>query len=406
MPTESESPARRSHTEAENPILTDSKRRPAELVAAPPKSRRNRDCENSAISQHPRSTAVNTIKLTAPNDEGVSAPPLPDDHTIEHTEAALHAALTFLAAHREEVLRGRADELQYLCGAIFPCMDNDAHFVACVKALEREGHVLTPNPRKRVLSLTKALCGPDDPAATPLTYRRAGRRSQEILELAARGISADQVGVYIRNLANVTMLQNSWRERWRNGGVGIMPGTAQGTLPSGTRFEVTIDPDLAHAIEPSAMDGDQPLSAIRETFKDGRVAFTIKQSDEEMTAMLLPEIEDLPDDHFTMPLVGSAKLFDFIEQRHDAVLRVEMQRDEHERGYLKLVDAKPLKAGDPAADRSMKQTRVAPSDGAAGPRTTSAGTSKHAGSPPTAAASRTGVGQPQQRTRPPYPPRP
>lgn len=344
---------------------------------------------------------MNTIKLTAPNDEGVSAPPLPDDHTIEHTEAALQAALTFLAAHREAVLRGRADELQHLCCAIFPCMDNDAHFVACVKALEREGHVLTPNPRKRVLSLTKALCGPDDPVATPLTYRRAGRRSQEILELAARGISADQVGVYVRNLANVTMLQDSWRERWRNGGVGIMPGTAHGTLASGARFEVTIDPDIAHATEPSTVGDEQPLSAIRETFKNGSVAFTIKQP-EAMTAMPLPEIEDLPEDHIIMHLVGSSKRFDMIRQRHSAVLRVQMQWDEHERGYLKLLGVQPHRPAAAPAGTGTRRTQAAPPDGTGGPRASSTGASKPAGSPPSTAASRTASGQLKPMPRPAY----
>lgn len=343
---------------------------------------------------------MNTTKPTPPNDEGVSAPPLLADHTVAHTEAALHAALTFLAEHREAVLRGRADELQHLCRAIFPCMDNDAHFLACVRALEKQGHVLKANPRKRALSLAKVLCGPDDSSAEILTYRRASRRSQEILELAARGVPADDVGAYVRNLANVTMLQESWRERWRNGGAGIMPGTAQGTLPSGTRFEVTIDPGIAHAIEQPTVEGEQPLSAIRETFKDGRVAFTIKQSEDTMTAMPLPEIE-LPDGHIIMPLIGRSAQFDLMDEASSPeIIRVKIERDENQQPFLKLLGVKPREAGHAPDGTSMRRTQAAPSDGTAGPRASSTGVSKPAGSPPSSAASRTGAGQLKQVTRP------
>lgn len=350
---------------------------------------------------------MNTTKPTPPNDEGVSAPPLLADHTVAHTEAALHATLTFLAEHREAVLRGRADELQHLCRAIFPCMDNDAHFLACVRALEKQGHVLKPNPRKRALSLAKVLCGPDDSSAEILTYRRAGRRSQEILELAARGVPADDVGAYVRSLANVTMLQESWRERWRNGGAGIMPGTAQGTLPSGTRFEVTIDPDLAYAIEPSAMDGDQPLSAIRETFQDGRVAFTIKQSGDATTATLLPGVK-LPEGYTVMHLVVKSDDFDLLDGSPPiAVIRVKIHRDKQKRPFLRSLKVTPERAEDTRADERVNQTRMAPVQGTAGPRMATTEAPRPVGSPPPAAPS-PGMGRSNSMPRPPYPhaPRP
>ena len=196
-----------------------------------------------------------------------------------------------------------ARHIAELATVVFPTVQSDFHWIAAVKAWRGKQPEVPVNPSKRYDTGCKFMVGPDDPIADKLTWKKANRRSHELMAAAWRGVPVGKLGQHLTTVETVAAMVRAFNEFKRTGATrpSVVPGTAQGETKSGRPLVVKVSEKAASMLD-ADIKAPRRLEAVQHPGADGRAEVEIigEAADAPVTPAELP----LPPGYMRVALIG------------------------------------------------------------------------------------------------------